>query len=113
MKSRMADAIIEGRTFDLKDDGGGWKTVVELLANYMLRKLPERDRFIYLGNGFLDSTRNNFGNAIRFVEDNGYTVYKHRPAGKTMLEFITIDKGYREADRCEVERISCRVEGVV
>lgn len=113
IKSRMADAIIEGGTFDLKDDGGGWKTVAELLANYMLRELSERDRFMYLTNGFLVKTKHNFESAIQEVEARGYTVYKHLPAGKRGLEFITVNRIHREADRCEMERIGRRVEGVV
>lgn len=113
IKGNIADAIIEGSTFDLTTDTGGWKTVAELLANYMLRNLSERDRFMYLTKGFMTNVKNNFDGGIGEVEARGHTVYKYIPKGKGRLVFITTNRCYREADHCELERIGCRIESVV
>jgi len=100
----IAEAIKEKGIFSITiENESGFKTIVEIVTFYLLRDYSERDRLNLFG-GLLPQVKRSFNAAIEHLEENGIPVYKYAEKGKRNLEFITVRKSYRKAQKRDTAR---------
>ena len=102
---QIAETIIEKVTFDLALDEGGWMTIHELIANYMLRYLDERKRHKLLDDQ-ITMVSNNFWLAKKYLQEERDTpVYVYMgEKNKRNIECITLDSKYNDAKTLNYDR---------
>jgi len=78
----------------------GWAIAKKLVAEY-----SEQDQIEMLGNGLPKRVRDLLDKAIKFVLDQGITLYKAPSQGR--IEILSPDSQYKEADLQRIEKHLC------
>lgn len=118
---RIADLILECKTFDVSTNTDGLKTVSQMIAKKMCDELSfGQVVFNNEGQGILDMVKKNLPHAITYLTDDlKIPVYRrlearyeittengnNKKGGGKFVEYITIDADYRDAREATIERI--------
>jgi len=102
---------VDGAPFDLSNNGGGYKTLPELVTRYILRELSEADVH-RMWNETLKKVKGLWEKALGYIDDNPHNLEKfrnryvriHRPDGKRNNEFLSILVSYRHAKDRDTDR---------
>lgn len=106
MYKKIADVILEYKTFDItKNNPSNCPTIHELIALAMNSHLSDYYKF-KLAIQDAPEIKTSFEKARNYIQDKlGYPVYKFMEDGKKNIEFVTIDKNYRNAKSGDCERM--------
>lgn len=112
----MVAAAMVDKTFDLEEDNGGWTTVHELIALYMLRDFSERDTHVLL-DSYVGMVKRNFYQAKDYLETEQkipvYLIKGIEKKNTRNLTVVTIDPDYNDARNENYSRILRNIqEGV-
>lgn len=116
----LAGIIVDGSPFDVSKNGGGYKTVQELINLYRLRELSDADKF----NAWHDSlseVKKRFDDAVTYINTNpddldefrNVHIFKHRPRNRRNNQFLSVTVSYRGAKEKNTDRLLNRIEAVV
>lgn len=104
-RSKIAAAIIEGRTFDITEDQDGFTTYTEMIAKKMCDGLSFAEA-IKAHPYFHGMVKKNINHAIDYIQNElNIPVYRSKSSGGKFIEYLTIDKEYRDAKNDEINRI--------
>lgn len=113
---KVADAIVDGGCFDLSTQSNGYTKVHHLITKHILRDCVESD-LLSRWHVTLGIVTRQFDEAVFHINYSdcydGLHVYKHIPIGKRNIQFVTIEKSYREAERQNADRQIRNVEKVL
>jgi hypothetical protein len=106
---QLAGLILEGKTFDLKEDTDALGSVWEVMVAYFRKDWPNKPKYIDIETAG-ESYQMHFTAAKKYLAEEGTPVYvckKIRDDGglSTKNEFITIDPSYRNAKENDYDRI--------
>ena len=122
---RIANMIIEVQTFDVSTNTDGLRTVAQMIATKLCEDMSLGEKMF--GDGpkmVLNLVKTNLPHAIQYLMDEkGIPVYRMlepryettteggavKVNGVKFLEFLTIDKDYRDAYEKNIERIGIAV----
>ena len=99
---KIADAITEGKTFTLEDDGGPWPTVHHSIAHFMLREMTAYEKAC-LFHDTARKVRTNLPAAIAYLLRKNIPVYRQIPKNKKHIFVLSIEPHYKGDD---LERIT-------
>jgi hypothetical protein len=104
----MAEGLHTLCAVDLSNDERGYPKVGWLIAHWLLRDLSEHGRNTRLyAEGFGDTVHQNIWHMARYLQDDCNIPVYRSPKG-SRLEYITLDKNYREAEAMDFNRIADR-----
>lgn len=102
---KIAEAIIEGRTFDITENQDGFTTVTEMIAKKMCDGLSLA-QVIEFHPRYHEMVKKNLGHATKYIQNEmNVPVYKSISPGGKFIEYLTIDPDYRDAKNDEINRI--------
>lgn len=109
----IANAIMEGKTFDVTENELGATKVSQLIADKILENEPLFSKVQNLPH-YVGIADRNLSYAIYYLQEVlGTTVYRSKNGDSRNLEYLTIDPTYRDAKDKEIERIRKLVGSVL
>lgn len=102
---KIGEAILNGRTFDITENQDGFTTVTEMIAKKMCDGLSLA-QVIEFHPKYHEMVKKNLCHAIGYIQnDLNVPVYRSKSAGGKFIEYLTVDKDYRDAKNDEINRI--------